>query len=211
MCVDQSCCRLTRTRKQTQELTLVCRPCSLHQKLKTFLEQYTAREEYFQRQLEAKDLAVQLAETKLRHQVELTSREAEKVKGTLDKAKEFSDREVQLQAQLNSYSEKFDVVQETLAKSNQMFTAFRDEMERMSKTTKVLEKENLALKKKCAEYDRGAIASIQGKVASAEETLKLHEKIKKLESLCRHLQAERKSAQQDQPDPTTAAVARELA
>ena len=68
--------------------------CSLHQKLKTFLEQYTAREEYFQRQLEAKNLEIQLAETKLRHQVELTSLEAEKVKGTLDKAKEFSNREV---------------------------------------------------------------------------------------------------------------------
>ncbi|CAH0476454.1 unnamed protein product [Peronospora belbahrii] len=169
---------------------------NLQQKLKIFLEQYTTREEHFQRQLETKDLTIQLAETKLRHQIELTSREAEKVKITLDKSKEFSDREVQLQAQLNSYSEKFDVVQQTLTKSNQMFTAFREEMDKMAKTTKKLEKENLALKRKCAEYDSGAIASIQGKVASAEETIKLQEKVKKLESLCRHLQAERKSIQQ---------------
>lgn len=70
---------------------------SLQQKLKTFLEQYAAREEHFQRQLEAKDLTVQLTETKLQHQTELTSREAEKVRITLEKAKEFSDREVQLQ------------------------------------------------------------------------------------------------------------------
>lgn len=90
--------------------------------------------------------------------MELTSREAEKVKLTLEKAKEFSDREVQLQvrrshcevelyfvglltrdhddfdddqAQLNSYSEKFDVVQETLTKSNQMFTTFREEMDKV--------------------------------------------------------------------------------
>ncbi|CAI5744033.1 unnamed protein product [Peronospora destructor] len=169
---------------------------NLQQKLKKFLEQYTAREEYFQRQLEAKDLTVQLVETKLRHQVELTSREAEKVKLTLDRSKAFSDREVQLQAQLDSYSEKFDVVQETLTKSNQMFTTFREEMDKMAKTTKKLEKENLALKKKCAEYDSGAIASIQGKVTSAEETMKLQEKVMKLESLCRHLQAERKSTRQ---------------
>ncbi|KAG6598040.1 uncharacterized protein IUM83_09320 [Phytophthora cinnamomi] len=179
---------------------------SLQQKLKAFLEQYTAREEHFQRQLEAKDLTVQLAETKLQHQVELTTREAEKVKITLDKAKEFSDREVQLQAQLNSYSEKFDVVQETLTKSNQMFTTFREEMDKMAKTTKKLEKENLALRKKCAEYDSGAIASIQEKVASAEETLKLQEKLKKLESLCRHLQAERNSFRQAQQVQTTAAA-----
>ena len=120
------------------------------------------------------------------------------MKLTLDRSKAFSDREVQLQAQLDSYSEKFDVVQETLTKSNEMFTTFREEMDKMAKTTKKLEKENLALKKKCAEYDSGAIASIQGKVISAEETMKLQEKIIKLESLCRHLQAERKSTRQVQ-------------
>ncbi|ETN24342.1 hypothetical protein F442_00794 [Phytophthora nicotianae P10297] len=184
---------------------------NLQQKLKTFLEQYTVREEHFQRQLEAKDLTVQLAETKLQHQVELTTREAEKVKITLDKAKEFSDREMELQAQLNSYSEKFDVVQETLTKSNQMFTTFREEMDKMAKTTKKLEKENLALRTKCAAYDSGAIASIQEKVASAEETLKLQEKVKKLESLCRHLQAERNSIRQAQQVQTTGAAATESA
>ncbi|KAG7401211.1 hypothetical protein PHYBOEH_002395 [Phytophthora boehmeriae] len=171
---------------------------NLQQKLKTFLEQYTAREEHFEKQLEAKDLTVQLAETRLQHQEELTSREAEKVKITLEKAKEFSDREIELQAQLSSYSEKFDVVQETLTKSNQMFTTFREEMDKMTKTTKKLEKENLALRKKCAAYDNGAIASIQEKVASVEETQKLQEKLKKLESLCRHLQAERNSIRQAQ-------------
>ncbi|CEG40755.1 hypothetical protein PPTG_00709 [Plasmopara halstedii] len=178
---------------------------NLQQKLKTFLEQYAVREEHFNRQLEAKDLAVQLAETKLQHQVELTSREAEKVRITLDKAKEFSEREIQLQSQLNAYSEKFDVVQETLVKSNEMFTNFRQEMDKMAKTTKKLEKENVALRKKCAEYDSGAIASIHEKVAATEETLKLQEKVKKLENLCRHLQAERNSvrqAQQAQPETT---------
>ncbi|RLN50868.1 hypothetical protein BBJ28_00016879 [Nothophytophthora sp. Chile5] len=179
---------------------------NLQQKLKSFLEQYTMREEHFQRQLETKDLTVQLAETKLKHQVELTARESERVTVTLEKAKEFSDREVQLQAQLNSYSEKFDVVQETLAKSNQMFGTFREEMDKMAKATKKLEKENLALKKKCAAYDNGAIATIQEKVASAEETQKLQEKLKKLESLCRHLQAERNSIRQGQQQMQPAAA-----
>lgn len=70
---------------------------SLKQKLKTFLEQYTVREEHFAKQLEAKDLTVQLAEARLAHQVELTAREAERVKLALAKAQEFSEREVQLQ------------------------------------------------------------------------------------------------------------------
>ncbi|TDH72705.1 uncharacterized protein CCR75_007936 [Bremia lactucae] len=168
----------------------------LQQKLNTFLEQYTAREEHFDRQLEAKDLSVQLAEAKLQHQIQLTSCESKKVKITLDKAQEFSEREIHLQSQLNSYSKKFDVVQETLTKSNQMFTSFREEMNKMAKTTKKLEKENVALRKKCAEYDSGAIATIHEKVTAAEETLKLQEKVKKLESLCRHLQAERNSNRQ---------------
>lgn len=37
------------------------------------------------------------------------------------------------QTQLSSYSEKFDVVQETLTKSNQMFTTFREEMDKVSR------------------------------------------------------------------------------
>ncbi|GLE06308.1 hypothetical protein PINS_up015555 [Pythium insidiosum] len=170
---------------------------SLQLKLKTFLEQYAAREEHFSKQLEAKDLTVQLAEAKLQRQVELTNRESDKVKLTMEKAKEFAEREIQLQTQLNAYSEKFDVVQETLAKSNEMFSTFRAEMDKMAKHTKKLEKENASLKKKCDEYDRGAIAALQEKVKGAEETIKLQEKIKKLESLCRQLQAERKKEKAD--------------
>lgn len=72
----------------------------LQQKLKSFLDQYTAREEHFQHQLEAKELTIQLAEAKLHRQIELTSQEMQKTKLTLMKAKEFSDREVQLQVQI---------------------------------------------------------------------------------------------------------------
>lgn len=72
----------------------------LQQKLKSFLDQYTAREEHFQHQLEAKELTIQLAEAKLHRQIELTSQESQKTKLTMMKAKEFSDREVQLQVQI---------------------------------------------------------------------------------------------------------------
>lgn len=60
----------------------------------------------------------------------------------------------------------------------------------MGKHTKTLEKENLAMKKKCAAYDTKAITTIQ-------ETQKSLEKIKKLERLCRQLQAERTSSRED--------------
>ncbi|TYZ67700.1 hypothetical protein PybrP1_005814, partial [[Pythium] brassicae (nom. inval.)] len=153
------------------------------------------------KQLEAKDLTVQLAEAKLQHQVELTAREAERVKMALEKATEFSERGVRLQAspvaQLNAYSERFDIAQETLTKTNDVFAVFRDEMDKMSKHAKKLEKENAALQKKCAAYDLSAIATVEEKLRAAEDAKKQLEKIRKLESLCRQLQAERHSARDE--------------
>lgn len=70
---------------------------SLQQKFKTFLDQYSAREEHFQHQLEAKELSIQLAEAKLARQIELTAQESEKTMSTLLKAQEVSNREAQLQ------------------------------------------------------------------------------------------------------------------
>ncbi|EQC38649.1 hypothetical protein SDRG_04346 [Saprolegnia diclina VS20] len=165
---------------------------ALQTKLKTFLAQYEVREEHFAHQLQAKDLTVQLAEAKLKHQVELTNREAEKVQLTLEKAQQIAAREAALQEQLGAYSEKFDTVQDTLSKSNTMFVTLRSEMDKMSKHIKRLEKENGTLKKKCDEYDAGAIAALQERVRSAEDAKRQADKIQKLEGLCRMLQDERK-------------------
>ncbi|RHY06099.1 hypothetical protein DYB36_007132 [Aphanomyces astaci] len=70
---------------------------ALQGKLKTFLAQYELREEHYAHQLQAKDLAVQLADAKLQHQIELTKRETEKVALTLEQTKHISEREVALQ------------------------------------------------------------------------------------------------------------------
>ncbi|KDO27738.1 hypothetical protein SPRG_20380 [Saprolegnia parasitica CBS 223.65] len=165
---------------------------ALQTKLKTFLAQYEVREEHFAHQLQAKDLTVQLAEAKLKHQVELTNREAEKVQLTLEKAQQIAAREAALQEQLGAYSEKFDTVQDTLSKSNTMFVTLRSEMDKMSKHIKRLEKENGTLKKKCDEYDSGAIEALQERVQTAEDAKRQADKIQKLEGLCRMLQDERK-------------------
>ncbi|OQS01039.1 hypothetical protein ACHHYP_01962 [Achlya hypogyna] len=165
---------------------------ALQTKLKTFLAQYEVREEHFAHQLQAKDLTVQLAEAKLKHQVELTNRETEKVQLTLEKAQQIAAREAALQEQLSAYSEKFDTVQDTLSKSNNMFVTLRSEMDKMSKHIKRLEKENATLKKKVDQYDAGAIEALQERVRSAEDAKRQTEKIQKLEALCRLLQDERK-------------------
>lgn len=36
------------------------------------------------------------------------------------------------QTQLNAYSERFDMAQETLTKTNEVFAGFRDEMDKVS-------------------------------------------------------------------------------
>ncbi|RHY33454.1 hypothetical protein DYB32_001627 [Aphanomyces invadans] len=162
---------------------------ALQTKLKTFLSQYELREEHYAHQLQAKDLAVQLAEAKLQHQIELTKRETEKVLDgelglltlmapppqvalTLEQTKNISDREVALQ---------------------------------MSKHIKRLEKENSALKKKCDQYDHGAIEMLQERGRVAEEAKRAQDKISKLEGLCRMLQAERNRLKDEQNKETAPA------
>ena len=61
----------------------------------------------------------------------------------------------------------------------------------MSKHIKKLEKDNAALKKKCDQYDNGAIEMLQERGRAAEEAKRQQDKINKLEGLCRMLQAER--------------------
>ena len=69
--------------------------------------------------------------------------------------------------QLSLYAGKFEQFQETLNRSNEVFTTFKQEMERvwpsyvcyqlthlqMTKTIKKSEKENLVLRKKCEQTD----------------------------------------------------------
>ncbi|CCI43754.1 unnamed protein product [Albugo candida] len=116
---------------------------TLQQKLKSFLDQYTAREEHFQHQLEAKELTIQLAEAKLHRQIELTSQESQKTKLTLMKAKEFSDREVQLQ--MSKHIRKLEKENSTLrnkcAKYDQgAIASLQEQMETTDTTSKLHEK-----------------------------------------------------------------------
>jgi len=69
----------------------------------------------------------------------------------------FVHTETDLRKQLASYVEKFKQVEDTLNKSNELFTTFRSEMEAMTKKTKRLEKENSAAKAKCEAINRNVL------------------------------------------------------
>lgn len=62
-------------------------------------------------------------------------------------ALELAEREVILKEQMNTYGEKFKELQETLTKSNEVFTSFKKDSEKMQKRIKASEKERLVAEK----------------------------------------------------------------
>ncbi|CAF99512.1 unnamed protein product, partial [Tetraodon nigroviridis] len=124
----------------------------LAEKLKKLYEQYKLREEHIEKVVKQKDLQQQLVDAKL-HQAQELLKESE---DRHDREKEFllkeavesqrmcelmKQQEVHLKQQLSLYTEKFEEFQTTLSKSNEVFTTFKQEMEKMTKKIKKLEKE----------------------------------------------------------------------
>ncbi|PWA15342.1 hypothetical protein CCH79_00008566, partial [Gambusia affinis] len=124
----------------------------LAEKLKKLYEQYKLREEHIDKVVKHKDLQQQLVDAKL-HQAQEMLKESEEHH---DREKDFllkeavesqricelmKQQEVHLKQQLSLYTEKFEEFQTTLSKSNEVFTTFKQEMEKMTKKIKKLEKE----------------------------------------------------------------------
>uniref|UniRef100_A0A3B3QV17 Taxilin alpha n=1 Tax=Paramormyrops kingsleyae TaxID=1676925 RepID=A0A3B3QV17_9TELE len=114
----------------------------LAEKLKKLIEQYELREEHIDKVFKHKDLQQQLVDAKL-HQAQELLKEAEdrhqREKDFLLKEAVESQRmcelmkqqEVHLKQQLSLYTEKFEEFQNTLSKSNEVFTTFKQEMEKV--------------------------------------------------------------------------------
>jgi len=97
----------------------------------------------------------------------------------------------QLHKQVSYYSERFEDFNETLAKSNEAISGFSNEMAKLQKINSRLDKSALDWKKKHHHC--------QAQLLEATETnLKLTQKTKKLESLCRALQERQKKATETQ-------------
>jgi len=81
-------------------------------------------------------------------------------------------------------------VEDTLNSSNDLFLTFRKEMEEMSKKTKRLEKENLALTRKQEATNQNIIKMAEERTRTGKETELLRKKNENLEKLCRGMQAQ---------------------
>lgn len=170
---------------------------ALREKLKNFADQYELREQHFAHQIKTKDLEAQLLEAKLKHQTELNVQEGAKLEAYKNELELRTKTEIELRQQLATYSEKFESFQDTLGKSNEVFTTFKKEMDKMTKTIKKLEKENLDMKRKAAKSDL-ELLKLHEERDNANKALETSKKQNaQLQSLCKTLQEEKKKAREE--------------
>ncbi|XP_014384434.1 PREDICTED: gamma-taxilin isoform X4 [Myotis brandtii] len=134
----------------------------LGEKLKRLIEQYTLREELLKEATESRY-----------------------------KYEEMKHQEVQLKQQLSLYMDKFEEFQTTMAKSNELFTTFRQEMEKMTKKIKKLEKEMIIWRTKWESNNKVLLQMAEEKTIRDKEYKSSQMKLGRLEKLFRALQMER--------------------
>ncbi|KAF2671352.1 hypothetical protein BT63DRAFT_214974 [Microthyrium microscopicum] len=170
------------------------------QKCKSFIDQYELRELHFQSLLRSKDLEIQYHIAKLDQQKRAQEVESSRSSQLTRQVSTFSQTENELRSQLNIYVEKFKQVsdallkhfpvEDTLNSSNDLFLTFRKEMEEMSKKTKRLEKENLALTRKHEATNQSIMRMAEDRTKNQKEMDILRKRNENLEKLCRGMQAQ---------------------
>ncbi|XP_073709298.1 beta-taxilin isoform X2 [Garra rufa] len=175
----------------------------LASKLKTIIEQYERREVSLEKIFKHRDLQQKLSDAKLEEANMLLSQAEEKhkrekeylLKEAIEKTKKcyaMREQELQMKKQLVLYSQKFDEFQNTLSKSNEIYVTFKQEMEKMTKKMKKLEKESSIWKTRFESCNKALVDMIEERSEKAKEFELFTVKIDRLETLCRALQDERK-------------------
>lgn len=174
----------------------------LAEKLKKLYEQYKLREEHIDKVVKHKDLQQQLVDAKL-HQAQQLLTESEE---RHDREKDFllkeamesqrmcelmKQQEVHLKQQLSLYTEKFEEFQTTLSKSNEVFTTFKQEMEKMTKKIKKLEKETAMYRSRWESSNKALLEMAEEKAVRDRDFEALQGKVQRLEKLRRALKVER--------------------
>ncbi|KAF9590973.1 hypothetical protein IFM89_000518 [Coptis chinensis] len=125
----------------------------LRNKLKHLSDQYAVSEQQFTQKLKQKTLELQLADLKVQQHEEKLKQEQSQMKLYAEQVSQLLATEKTLRLQLAADGEKFQQFQEALIKSNDVFETFKQEIEKMAKSTKELKKENAFLKGKCEKSD----------------------------------------------------------
>ncbi|XP_058534225.1 alpha-taxilin isoform X2 [Ochotona princeps] len=174
----------------------------LAERLKKLIEQYELREEHIDKVFKHKDLQQQLVDAKLQQAQEMLKEAEERHQREKDfllkEAMEsqrmcelMKQQETHLKQQLALYTEKFEEFQNTLSKSSEVFTTFKQEMEKMTKKIKKLEKETTMYRSRWESSNKALLEMAEEKTLRDKELEGLQVKIQRLEKLCRALQTER--------------------
>ncbi|TKY51562.1 Alpha-taxilin protein [Spatholobus suberectus] len=166
----------------------------LRNKLKQLAEQYDLSEQQYAQKLKQKSLELQLADLKIKQHEEKLVQEQSQIKIYAEQVSQLLATEKNLRLQLTTDGEKFQQFQEALSKSNEIFETFKQEIEKMAKSTKELKKENQFLKSKSEKSDVTLIELVDERERLKKQLEKTKNQKEKLESLCRSLQAERKQS-----------------
>lgn len=171
-------------------------------KFKYLAEQYELREKQLEKLNEQIKLETQLNEAKLakvhmestiEKEILLKEKQAalEESLATKKAIIEMETRERLLKEQLTVYTDKYDQFQNSLQKSNDVFATYKVELEKMSKKTKLVEKEAFEWRSKYEKCNRALLNTISDKQAQDEYMKKSARQLAQLQKLCRTLQAER--------------------
>ncbi|KAM9777291.1 taxilin beta b [Neosynchiropus ocellatus] len=177
---------------------------SLAEKLKGLITQYDQREANLEKVFKHRDLKEKLLETKLqqatlmlkeaqdKHKLEkeLLLKQTAESKGQM---KTLKEQELDMRAQLDMYSKKFDEFQGSVSRSNSVYSGFKQDMDKMTKKMKKLEKECQSWKSRFDGCNKSLVEMVTDRALKEKEFELLAVKNQKLESLCRALQEERKS------------------
>ncbi|XP_077599869.1 alpha-taxilin isoform X2 [Stigmatopora nigra] len=158
--------------------------------------------QHIEKVVKHKDLQQQLVVTKLQQAMELL-KESEERHNTekhflLQEALEsqrmcelMNQQEGHLKQQLSLYTEKFEEFQTTLSKSNEVFATFKQEMEKMTKKIKKLEKETAMYRSRWESSNKALVEMAQQKSIQDRDFDALQGKVQRLEKLRRALKSER--------------------
>uniref|UniRef100_G1TB60 Taxilin beta n=1 Tax=Oryctolagus cuniculus TaxID=9986 RepID=G1TB60_RABIT len=174
----------------------------LAEKLKSIIDQYELREEHLDKIFKHRELQQKLVDAKLEQAQEMMKDAEERHKREKEyllnqaaewklQAKVLKEQETVLQAQLTLYSGRFEEFQSTLTKSNEVFASFKQEMDKMTKKMKKLEKDTATWKSRFENCNKALLDMIEEKALRAKEYECFVMKIGRLENLCRALQEER--------------------
>ncbi|GAA6231662.1 alpha-taxilin-like isoform X1 [Lates japonicus] len=176
---------------------------SLSEKLESLMNQCELRDESLEKINKHRDLQYKLTEAKLQQANALLTEAEEKhkrekeylLREAIDKTKKcfaMKEQELAMKKKLTLYAQKFDEFQATLAKSNEIYVRFKQEMDNMSAKMKKMEKESNVWKTRFENCNKALTDMIEERTEKGKEYDLFVLKIQKLEKLCHALQDERK-------------------